>query len=385
MKKTLLLLVVFCSLTLFVHSNSTISKNDKLPQSPRSEWMKGKYGLMVHWLSPYFDKTKTNKSPLPENGVFKSELNDAVNGFDIDRFMADFDQSGAEWLIFTIGQNTGTYASPNSVIDSLAGQGHTPKRDLVLEIAKAVKKRGKRFIAYLPCEIRINDSLHKGFAWNTEPDTDQANFQRLYLKAVREWAVRFGKNLDGWWFDGCYSNHPIFDNKYMKWQAWYDAARAGNPNAVLTFNDGSYLVSIIKPVRPEHDYLSGEQQVVIDGKLRLGLKKEGYPLYLPQTAYVEGTQCLNHTLLAIDCYWAHGNGIFPEWANFPYKAIYTSTPDGMEPPAYTDEQLQQFIKRYTNIGGAVTLNVGIFQEGHIGKLTLKQLQGLKKSYKKWKK
>jgi hypothetical protein len=55
----------------------------------------------------------------------------------------------------------------------------------------------------------------------------------------------------------------------------------------------------------------------------------------------------------------------------------------MEPPVYSDEQLQQFVKNYTRIGGAVTLNAGIFQEGHIGKLTLKQLQQLKKSYKKW--
>jgi hypothetical protein len=151
--------------------------------------MKGKYGIMVHWLTPNFDTTKENKSPLPEKGLFKIDLNEAVNGFNVNRFMKDFDQSGAEWLIFTIGQNTGTYASPNSVIDSLAGKGHTPKRDLVLEIAKAVKKRGKRFIAYLPCEIRVNESLIKGFAWNTELNTDQAEFQRLYLKAVREWAL----------------------------------------------------------------------------------------------------------------------------------------------------------------------------------------------------
>lgn len=377
-----LLVVAFLVFPVFVKSE--IKEKNSVIESPRNQWMKGKYGIMVHWIAPYYDRTKKNKTPLPEKGVLKSDLNEAVNGFDVNRFMKDFDQSGAEWLIFTIGQNTGTYASPNSVIDSLLGPGHTPKRDLVLEIAQAVKKKGKRFIAYLPCEIRINESLHKGFAWNKELNTDQAEFQRLYLKAVREWAVRFGKNLDGWWFDGCYSNHPIFDNKYMKWEAWYDAARAGNKDAVLTFNDGSYLVSIIKPPMPEHDYLSGEQQAIIDGKLRLGLKKEGPELYLPKTAYVEGTQCLNHTLLPIDGYWAHGNGISPDWTNFPYKPIYTSTPDGMEPPIYTNEQLQQFMKNYTGIGAAVTLNVGIFQEGHIGKLTLKQLQDLKKSYKKWK-
>jgi hypothetical protein len=126
------------------------------------------------------------------------------------------------------------------------------------------------------------------------------------------------------------------------------------------------------------------QVVIIDGKLRLGLKKEGYNLYLPETAYVEGTNCLNHTLLAIDAYWVHGNKNFPDWANFPFKAIHSSTPDGMEPPVYSDKQLQQFVKNYTRIGGAVTLNVGIFQEGHIGKLTLTQLMKLKKNYVKWK-
>jgi len=40
------------------------------------------------------------------------------------------------------------------------------------------------------------------------------------------------------------------------------------------------------------------------------------------------------------------------------------------------------VKNYTSIGGAVTLNVGIFQEGHLGKLTMKQLKDLKKNYKK---
>ena len=357
------------------------------PELPRSQWMEGKYGLMVHWLSPNFDPTKNNNNPLtplPEKGAYKADLNDAVNGFDVNRFMKDFDKSGAEWLIFTIGQNSGTYTSPNSVIDSLCGEGHTSERDLVLEIAKAVKKRGKRFIAYLPCEIRVNSTLHQGFAWNKEPNTDQAEFQRLYLKAIREWAVRFGKYLDGWWFDGAYYNNAAFDNKVIKWELWYDACRAGNEDAVLTFNDGSYLVSRIKPIVPEQDYLSGEQAAIIDGKLRLGLKKEGYELYLPETAYVEGTNCLNHTLLPLDANWGHGWGIFPKWTNFPFEPIYTSTPDGMEPPAYTDEQLQLFVRNFTNIGGAVTLNVGIFQEGHLGKLTIAQLQRLKENYKKWK-
>lgn len=353
-----------------------VNAQNQAVQAPRSQWMSGKYGLMVHWLAPNFDTTKDNQSPLPQQGAYKAGLNAAVNGFDVPRFMRDFDQSGAEWLIFTIGQNSGTYASPNSVIDELAGSGHTAQRDLVLEIARAVKQRGKRFIAYLPCEIKINTSLHQGFAWNAEPGTDQAEFQRRYLRAVREWAMRLGMSLDGWWFDGCYSKHPAFDNKHMQWQAWYAAARAGNPDAVLTFNDGSYLVASVKPIVPEHDYLSGEQLVVMDGKLRLGLKKAGAPLYLPPTAYVAGTRCLNHTLLPIDAYWGHGSGRLPAWANIPFKALHESSPDGMEPPVYSNEDLVKFVRNYTRIGGAVTLNAGIFQEGHLGEMTLRQLQEL---------
>ncbi|MBO0935612.1 alpha-L-fucosidase [Fibrella sp. HMF5335] len=237
-------------------------RNRLAPDEPRAYWMKGKYGLMVHWLAP---------GPPPQKGVHVNDLNKATTKFDVDGFMADFDKTGADWLIFTIGQNTGFYASPNVVIDSLAGSGHTPRRDLVLDIAKAVKKRGKQFIAYLPCEVRANKAMHQGFGWNTQSGTDQAEFQKKYLKAIREWAIRFGPNLDGWWFDGCYT-WDAFPNKYMKWEDWYAASRAGNKNAVITFNDGSFCSNSTKPIVASQDYLSGEVEVLIDGKIRLGRK-----------------------------------------------------------------------------------------------------------------
>ena len=42
----------------------------------------------------------------------------------------------------------------------------------------------------------------------------------------------------------------------------------------------------------------------------------------------------------------------------------------------------KFVRNYTRIGGAVTLNAGIFQEGHLGELTLLQLQELKRQLTK---
>src|SRR5437667_1374497 len=81
--------------------------------SHRADWMsRGSFGMMVHWLAP---------GPPPEKGDYISDLNRAVDAFDRDRFLKQFRESGADWLIFTIGQNTGYYASPSATLDRLVG------------------------------------------------------------------------------------------------------------------------------------------------------------------------------------------------------------------------------------------------------------------------
>ena len=113
-------------------------------------------------------------------------------------------------------------------------------------------------------------SLHSAFAWNPK---DQSEFQRRYTDFIRAYAVRYGKNLDGWWFDGCYT-WDVFPNHTYRWPLWFDAARAGNPEAIVAFNDGSFCTGTTKAVTPLEDYLSGEVDLLIDGKIRLGRQPE---------------------------------------------------------------------------------------------------------------
>jgi hypothetical protein len=148
---------------------------DNTQQIDSTLWMSGHYGLMVHWIYP---------SIMPEKGTVAKTLDEAVNHFNLQRFLQDFAATGADWLIFTSGQNSGYYASPNSVIEQLAGKGHCSERDLMLEIANGVRDLGKRFIAYLPCEVAGNVALHQGFAWSTQEGTNQAEFQRRYLAVM---------------------------------------------------------------------------------------------------------------------------------------------------------------------------------------------------------
>jgi hypothetical protein len=46
----------------------------------------------------------------------------------------------------------------------------------------------------------------------------------------------------------------------------------------------------------------------------------------------------------------------------------------MEPPVYSDLELVGFLHSCIKVGGAVTFNVGVYQEGHLGDETVKQIE-----------
>ncbi len=319
-------------------------------KAQRTDWMGGHWGMMCHWIAP---------GPAPEKGEPVQDLNRAVDAFQLERFLNQVEESGAAFLMFTIGQNTSYYASPNATLDRLAGSGHASRRDLVMEIAAGLHKRGKRFIAYLPAEIKEPEVLHKPFAWNP---SDQSEFERRYTAFVREYSVRFGNQLDAWWFDGCYT-WPDFHNDKRHWQWWIDAARAGNPDAPVAFNDGCFYIGKRTPPTPLQDYLSGECWGFRDGKILLGHEQGKVESFLPASRFVEGTEVQFHVLTPIDC-----GG---EWAH--EKA------GPMLPPRYSDKELFPVVRHVLQAQGTVTLNAGICQEGHIGQQTLAQLKRLSRS------
>ena len=53
------------------------------------------------------------------------DLQRALDAFDLDLFLSHSHKTQADWLIFTIAQNSGYYASHNQTRDRLLGPGHT--------------------------------------------------------------------------------------------------------------------------------------------------------------------------------------------------------------------------------------------------------------------
>ncbi|MCX7597383.1 MAG: hypothetical protein N2512_00755, partial [Armatimonadetes bacterium] len=158
-----------------------------------------------------------------------------------------------------------------------------------------------------------------------------------------------GRLCDGWWFDGCYE-WDAFHNRYYDWPAWIAAARAGNPDAIVAFNDGSFCIGKIKPVTPLEDYLPGEVHDLVGSQILLGKGEQARP-YLPDSRFVEGVQW--HALVPVD-----------------------SAFDGGPARHYSDDDLFRFVAACKKVGGAVTINLPIGLDGLVPQESIAQLQRL---------
>jgi hypothetical protein len=340
----------------------------------RAAWMgQGAFGLMVHWLS--------ERTPQQFKHKVKGH-DDVVNRFDLDGFLDGFRRSGADWLVFTLGQNTGYYASPNSILDHLAGPGYASQRDLILEIAQGVKKLGRRFIAYVPAGVgHTPEATRQAFDWKKRGPMDKG--QRRYTEFIAEYSQRFGPLLDGWWFDGFYHNHPAHTNLPLYSKLWLDAARAGNPKRAVAFNDASFAASLTLPPMPDQDYLAGETWFLdrATGKVLLqpGWKVSKKPLRLltPATHTPKPpSNCIWHALVPIDCMWETGIDFNP--CQNPPFAWVPPKPHQIETPLYTVDAMENLVRDFKSVGGGVTFNIGIFQEGVLGPATIDRLAELAK-------
>lgn len=302
------------------------------------KWMQdGPFGVMVHYI----------KGVYPKAGQPSDDFNAVINRFDVQRLIDDVAATGARWLFFTFGQNTGFYCSPNSYLESLI-PGCCSDRDLMGEVADAAHERGLKLIAYLPAEIDLQtEAFREALAWDSSGPGKQ-EFQKRYMQMIACWSRQHGKRIDGWFFDGCYDSKEKsfmrthdWDNSRFDPQAWAAACRAGNPDAVFTMNAGvGYLHSVL----PNQDFVSGEYNDLS---------------FLPEGPTSFGMQ--NQVLTWMDCRWMH-----------------TEEPGLIPPPRFTDEQLFAFVEHHRRVGSAVTLNIGIYEDSELAQPSLEQLKRLNK-------
>jgi hypothetical protein len=223
--------------------------------NPNTDWFKNAgVGVMLHFLKSIFAKDGGSK-----------EWNDAVNGFDVDLFAENCKEAGAGFVMFALGQNDGYYCSPNAVYDSVVGVKpgeFCSVRDLPADLFNALDKRGIRMMFYLPGNPPIsNELVDQKFQYTYGKDSPTSQFtQACWESVIKEWSLRYGQKNSGWWFDGMYRKGIIETRSDMSLAHNISthtlAAKAGNPNCIVTYN---YGVNKIQTDSPYDDYSAGEE------------------------------------------------------------------------------------------------------------------------------
>ena len=306
-------------------AENTINSADSTVPN-RAEWMgKSRWGIMVHYLADWRARTD-------HVTITPAAWNHLVEGVDVAKLARQVDSAGAGYLIFTIGQNSGYFDAPNKVYERLTGiKNKCSHRDLISDLSNALKKYGIKLIVYLPAGAPAGDArADSALNWENGPHRGK-EFQIKWEQIIREWSLQWGRQVAGWWFDGCYWPNTMYRSETTpNFKSFANAARAGNPQSCVAFNPGVVYRTI--SISPYEDYTAGE----IDHPERMSIKRVYH-------GKVDGSQL--HILSYLGTKWGMGSPRFTvqqiiEWGNQVIKAggaITWDTPvqrDGTFSPAF---------------------------------------------------
>jgi hypothetical protein len=294
------------------------------------QWMRSaRYGVFVHYLRQKDDTYNWNQH---------------VNEFDLDTFVDQIVQSGAGYVIFTVGQNSGHYCTPNATYDRYCGYtagDRCSTRDLPMELADALGRHGIRLMLYFTARTPYHDlNAREKFADSADIIKDPApqEFTKRWSEVLREWAERYKGKVAGWWFDGGYNTAGWDDEtKPYNWHTWAAAARAGNPGRLLAFSKGSDKKFAFGRLTDEQDYTAGE--------------RNGFDFVPSDAPAPPGMQW--HLLGYMGKDWAQRNG-----------------------PVRSDEWMVDYVRKIIEQGGVISMDVNCVQ-GHIYEPHFKQLLAIR--------
>ena len=237
--------------------------------NPNTDWFRNAgLGLMVHFLKGVYTD-EDSKSGQTHRSAPATEWNEIVDGFDVNLFAGQCEEAGVKYVLWALGQNDGFYNSPNAAYDKITGVKAgdlCSKRDLPADLIRALKEKGVKLMFYLPGNPPIsNEEVTKKFQYTFGKDSPTSQFtQECWEAVIREWSLRYGEDLYGWWFDGMYRGGIIETRSDMSLEHNISthtlAAKAGNRHSIVSYN---YGVAEIQSDSPYDDYSAGEENNIV--------------------------------------------------------------------------------------------------------------------------
>lgn len=282
-----------------------------------TEWLaKAGYGVMYHWTSQSVNPDGTQK-PFAQ----------AVADFNVNDFVDMIEATGAGYVIFTVGHAEPYCPAPVKSWEKYHPQ-HTTQRDLIMEIANALNEKGIHLICYFPTHVVAKYKK-----------VNEETFDQINTEILTEFGQRYGKKVSGYWFDGwyqCFEEYPD-----ISFQKFFEVCKVGNPDRIIALNSWIYPA-----VTEWQEYWAGET---------------ASPVSLPQNGTVvrgPGKGLRYQSLIIMEPYWVQESASKPS-------------------PRFTANELATYISNCMANGGAVTVNIGIYQNGTIGEKALAIMKEVK--------
>jgi F5/8 type C domain len=316
-KRVLLLIIIFI---IVINTTRVYASRNK------TDWFHdAKWGVMTTFL------TSANTSVKDWNG--------RVDNFNVKRLANQLQSIGAGYYMITIGQNSGHYCAPNTEYNRLTqiSPSKCSSRDLISDLYNALNPVGIKLMVYLPSGAPYQDSIAvKKLEWTNGEGQRNKSFQVKWESIITEWSLRWGKKVQGWWFDGVYWPKEMYEDKEApNFKSFAAAAKAGNSKSIIAFNSGiNYPVSSLSSYE---DYTAGEINEP------LGMECEG--------RWIKNAQF--HVLSYLGSNWGIG-------AN-----------------RYTNRQVIDITRNVNRCGGVMTWDVPIQSNGSIAQPFISQLISLK--------
>jgi hypothetical protein len=232
-----------------------VTRAQSSPPPERAAWMKSaRWGVMSHYLADWRERTDQENRGI-------EHWNNLIDHFDVEKLADQLKFVGASYYLISIGQNSGYYLAPNPTYDKLTGiaPSKLSRRDLVADLAAALGKRGIKLMVYLPSGAPGGDrAARTALKWENGPGAfPNIEFQKNWEAVIRDWSLRWGDKVAGWWFDGCYWPNTMYRRaEAPNFASFAAAARAGNPQSAVAFNPGVIYRTV--SITPEEDYIAGE-------------------------------------------------------------------------------------------------------------------------------
>lgn len=337
-----------------------------------STWFReARWGTFMHFLA----------APASSMGAGRfdaDEWNRRVDAFQVKALAQQLGRCGSRYFFITLGQNSGHYCSPNAYYDHVVGRHPSllSKRDLVADLIAELDARGIRLMVYLPSHAPAFDqeaiknlgctpswdcgawSIPKGQYTEEQArrvDDRLSVFQRHWEMIIREWSMRWGNHVHGWWIDGCYFSDKMYAHPDApNFVSFANAMKAGNPQSLVAFNTG---VKVPIPSATEHeDYTAGE----IANAFPVNMDSRSGQADKPDTYWGEPLKsrvgkAQLHALTFQGEYWGRGRPRFP------------------------DALVSGYTQHVNSVGGVMTWDVPVLENGTILPEAVEQLCALRKA------